>query len=204
MNDCVARSAAYAHGEVDLLEAPDRQLHTGSDEHHAPCLQAPSPTRAPHHEKVVFRSSKTYDHNEGLSCCFRQWRATGSHCQLLHGYALAFRFSFACSQVDERNWCFDFGGLKPIRAWLHEMFDHTVIVAIDDPALGQFRDLERLGLIALRVLPAVGCEATARFVFDHLARFVTEQTSGRVWLEAVEVREHGGNSATCASAAPAV
>ncbi len=26
----------------------------------------------------VYRSTKTYDHTEGLSCCFRQWRATHS------------------------------------------------------------------------------------------------------------------------------
>jgi hypothetical protein len=24
---------------------------------------------------ALYRSTKTYDHNEGLSCCFRQWRA---------------------------------------------------------------------------------------------------------------------------------
>ena len=37
---------------------------------------------------TVWRSTKTYGHEEGLSCCFRQWRATHSHCRLLHGYAL--------------------------------------------------------------------------------------------------------------------
>src|SRR3712207_1057849 len=77
----------------------------------------------------LFRSTKTYDHNEGLSCCFRQWRATDSHCSLLHGYALSFRFVFACSELDERNWCYDFGALKPVRAWLKSMFDHTMLVA---------------------------------------------------------------------------
>ncbi len=43
----------------------------------------------------IYRSTKMYDHNEGLSCCFRQWRATDSHCRLIHGYALAFKFVFA-------------------------------------------------------------------------------------------------------------
>jgi 6-pyruvoyltetrahydropterin/6-carboxytetrahydropterin synthase len=32
-------------------------------------------------------------------------------------------------------------------------------------------------------------------VFDHLADFVDRETLGRVWVESVEVREHGGNSA---------
>src|SRR5215211_4279709 len=79
----------------------------------------------------LFRSTKTYDHSEGLSCCFRQWRATNSHCSRVHGYALAFKFTFATRRLDERNWCFDFGGLKSIREWLHHMFDHTMIVAED-------------------------------------------------------------------------
>lgn len=145
---------------------------------------------------TVWRSSKTYGHEEGLSCCFRQWRATHSHCRLLHGYALAFRLTFASEALDERNWCFDFGGLKPIKSWLHGMFDHTMLVAADDPELPEFQRLAERGLVDLRVLPAVGCEATARHVFDHVSRFVEEATAGRVWLEEVEVREHSGNSAT--------
>ena len=143
----------------------------------------------------IYRSTKTYDHNEGLSCCFRQWKATHSHCNLVHGYALAFKFVFATHELDERNWCFDFGGLKPIRAWLKEMFDHTLLVAEDDPERAALEELGRRGLADIRILPALGCEATARYVHDYVARFVDEQTGGRVWLESVEVSEHGGNSA---------
>lgn len=147
---------------------------------------------------AAWRSTKTYGHEEGLSCCFRQWRATHSHCRLLHGYALSFRLIFASDELDERNWCFDFGGLKPIKAWLHEMFDHTLLAAADDPALPAFRRLAEQGLVDLRVLPAVGCEAVARHAFEYIARFVDERTDGRVWLEEVEVREHDGNSASYA------
>jgi 6-pyruvoyltetrahydropterin/6-carboxytetrahydropterin synthase len=145
--------------------------------------------------REIYRSTKTYDHIEGLSCCFRQWRATHSHCRLIHGYALAFRFVFATHELDERNWCYDFGGLKPVKEWLKSMFDHTTLVAEDDPELARFRELHRDGLLDLRVLPAVGCEATAKFVFDYVSAFVREETKGRVWLESVEVKEHGGNSA---------
>lgn len=144
---------------------------------------------------AIYRSTKSYDHAEGLSCCFRQWRATGSHCSLIHGYALAFKFVFATRTLDERNWCFDFGGLKPIRAWLHEMFDHTLIVAQDDPEIAQLRELGNRGLASVRILPAVGCEAVAKFVHDYVSSYVQKETGGRVWLESVEVREHGGNSA---------
>ncbi len=146
--------------------------------------------------KAIFRSTKTYGHAEGLSCCFRQWRAHGSHCRLLHGYALAFQFVFATDRLDHRNWCFDFGGLKEIRAWLHDMFDHTVLVATDDPEREEFERLAARGLIDIREMPAVGCEAIGRLVFEYVAAFVAKQTDGRVWLESVEVREHAGNAAS--------
>jgi 6-pyruvoyltetrahydropterin/6-carboxytetrahydropterin synthase len=147
----------------------------------------------------VYRSTKTYDHNEGLSCCFRQWRAA-SHCRLIHGYALAFSFVFAARELDENHWCFDFGAMKPVRAWLHDMFDHTLLVADDDPELEMLQEISKAGLAELRVLPSVGCEAVAKHTFDYVADFVRKETNGRVWLESVEVREHGGNSAIYAVA----
>jgi 6-pyruvoyltetrahydropterin/6-carboxytetrahydropterin synthase len=152
--------------------------------------------------RTTYRAIKRYGHNEGLSCAFRQWRATHSHCRLLHGYALAFSFVFAAHELDERMWCFDFGGLKPVRAWLHETFDHTTLIAADDPYLTVFEELDMRGLISLRVLPAVGCEAVARHVFDHVGRFVRESSNDRVWLESVEVGEHSGNAARYTAAAP--
>ena len=143
----------------------------------------------------TYRSTKTYDHDLGLSCCFRQWQATHSHCRFIHGYALAFRFVFAATQLDKHGWCYDFGGLKPVKSWLTEMFDHTMVVEVHDPDLPRFEFLARDGLIDLRVIPRVGCEGFAKYVFEHVAEFIRDQTSGRVWLESVEVKEHGGNSA---------
>ncbi|HBF32780.1 6-carboxytetrahydropterin synthase [Rhizobium sp.] len=144
---------------------------------------------------AIYRSTKNYDHAEGLSCCFRQWRAEHSHCKLLHGYALAFKFVFATHQLDQHNWCYDFGGMKQVRQWLHDQFDHTLLVAEDDPELATFVELANKGLVDLRIMPAVGCEQTARFCHEYVSALVTHETAGRVWLESVEVREHGGNSA---------
>jgi 6-pyruvoyltetrahydropterin/6-carboxytetrahydropterin synthase len=144
----------------------------------------------------IWRVVKTYDHAEGLSCCFRQWQAGQSHCRYLHGYALAFRFTFVAETLDARGWCIDFGGLKPLRAWLHEQFDHTTLAAADDPELDTLRALDAQGLIQLRVLPAVGCEAFAAHAFAWADAFAREQTGGRVRVEAVEVAEHAGNTAT--------
>ena len=142
-----------------------------------------------------WRVVKAYDHAEGLSCCFRQFQANNSHCRFLHGYALAFRFTFASDQLDDRGWCIDFGGLKPLRAWLHDMFDHTTLVAEDDPALTRFQTLAEAGLIQLRILPAIGCEAFAAYVHAWAQDFASAQTGGRVRVEQVEVAEHAGNSA---------
>ena len=128
----------------------------------------------------IFRSTKTYDHNEGLSCCFRQWRAD-SHCSHLHGYAFAVKLVFATDRLDHRNWCFDFGSLKEVKAWLHDLLDHTTIVAEDDPHLDAFRHLGSIGIVNLRILPSVGCEALAAHVHLHVAEIASRQTSGRVW-----------------------
>ena len=140
-------------------------------------------------------STKTYDHNSGLSCCFRQWRAA-SHCNTLHGYALKFRFVFASLKLDENNWVFDFGSLKPIKAWLTEMFDHTTLVAKDDPQFALFEQMAEAGLIDMRVMPnGVGCERTSEFVAQYVDAWVRKETNNRVWLQTCEVAEHQGNSA---------
>jgi 6-pyruvoyltetrahydropterin/6-carboxytetrahydropterin synthase len=159
-------------------------------------LDQPSRAQAAGTPHRLFRSTKSYGHAEGLTCAFRQWRATHSHCRLLHGYALAFTFVFVALELDQHNWCFDFGGLKPVKSWLHEMFDHKLLAAADDPELDEFERLAERGIVALRILPSVGCEAVARFVFDHVAHFTAETTHDRVRLEQVEVREHSGNSAS--------
>lgn len=143
---------------------------------------------------MTYYSTKTYDHNEGLSCAFRQWRATHSHCQLIHGYSLAFKFVFGAHTLDDRNWVQDFGGLKDIKSWLKEQFDHTLCIAEDDP---EFQTLMLLdGKIAdIRVLPAVGCEKFAEHVYNHVSKIIEQSSGGRVWLDSVECREHGANSA---------
>ena len=143
-----------------------------------------------------WRVIKSYGHDEGLSCCFRQWQASHSHCRFLHGYALGFRFTFASDTLDDRGWCVDFGGLKPLRAWLHDMFDHTLVAAADDPDLAAFLALQESGLVQLRVLPATGCEAFARLAQEWATDFLLAETAGRVRVEQVEVSEHPGNTAS--------
>lgn len=144
---------------------------------------------------MAYYSTKTYDHNEGLSCAFRQWRATHSHCRWIHGYALAVKFTFGADDLDDRNWVQDFGGLKEIKSWLKNQFDHTLVVAQDDPELERFKELEKNDIVDLRIIPAVGCEKFAEYIFDHVNPIIKQESNNRVWVESVEVREHSGNSA---------
>ena len=92
-----------------------------------------------------YLSTKTYGTDRGLSCCFRQWRATHSHCSLIHGYSIGIKLIFESETLDEKNWVMDFGGLKAFKEWADWQFDHTMCVALDDPHLNKFQDLARMG-----------------------------------------------------------
>ena len=142
-----------------------------------------------------FYSGKTYAHNTGHSCAFRQWRAD-SHCNLIHGYALQFEFVFGGTELDERNWIVDFGGLKPLKEWLKYMFDHTYLVAEDDPEMETVLMLADKKLIDVRQVTATGCERFAEMAFDKAEEIVRDLTDGRCWVQRVTVREHEANSAT--------
>lgn len=145
---------------------------------------------------MAFHSIKTYGAERGLSCVFRQWNA-GTDCQLMHGYALGFRFTFAAETLDRRGWVLDFGkgGFGAIRRWLHATFDHTLLVAADDPARPRFEDLARAGLADIRIVPGTSCESLAQHVFVETQPLVQDITQGRCRLRSVECFEHGANSA---------
>jgi 6-pyruvoyltetrahydropterin/6-carboxytetrahydropterin synthase len=96
------------------------------------------------------------------------WRANHSHCSLLHGYSLGFKLVFECDSLDERNWVMDFGGLKELKDWLEDHFDHTIVVSKDDPEIGQFRALEKRGLAKVKVFDNVGSEKFAEEVFKQM------------------------------------
>ncbi len=140
-------------------------------------------------------STKTYGHNIGLSAVFRQPNADHSHCHLLHGYSLAFKFTFACSNLDNKNWAVDFGGLKPLKQWLEDSFDHKVCLDEADPLLHHFHVLEDAGLCELRFFDRVGAEKFAEHAFNFADKLVRDMTGDRCWVEEVECAEHGANSA---------
>lgn len=147
-----------------------------------------------------FQATKLFD---GFSTVFRQWKAEGTHCKYLHGYGISFRVWFE-GDLDHRNWVWDFGGMKraatkidgkSAKEWMDYMFDHTTIVAEDDPLIHLYVEAEHAGLIQLRVLPATGAEKFAEFIFHKLNLFVDTETEGRVRVVQVEFKEHEKNTA---------
>ena len=140
-------------------------------------------------------STKHYGHNIGLSAVFRQPNADHSHCHLLHGYSLQFKFTFGCDELDNKNWAVDFGGLKPLKKWLEDTFDHKTVIDINDPHLNDFRILETKDLCSVVVLDGVGAEKFAEHAFHFADDLIKTKTNGRCWVHSVECAEHGANSA---------
>lgn len=139
------------------------------------------------------------------SAAFRQWRASHSHCQYVHGYQLKAKFWFGCSELDEKNWAADFGGLKELKHILHNTFDHKLLIASDDPCLDEFILLEKKGAVQLSIFEnGVGIERAAEYCFNTASEFIKEKYGERVWVEKVEVFEHEDNSAIYSAASPAV
>lgn len=143
-----------------------------------------------------YLSTKTFGNDRGLSCVFRQPNATHSHCSLLHGYSLGFKFTFGTNELDHNNWCYDFGNTKWIKEYLEIMFDHAWVIDLADPKVDEIRDfIINSGIARGLFVHGVGCEKFAQHVFEYVFPIVDEQTNGRVKLISVECFEHGANSA---------
>ena len=147
-----------------------------------------------------FQSTKVFD---GFSTVFRQWKADGTHCRFLHGYGTSVKIWFE-GDLDERNWVWDFGGMKRAKgtidgmspkAWFDYLLDHTFIVAEDDPYKESFLKMDEAGVAQVRVIPATGAERFAEYIYNKVQPFIDQETSGRVKIARVEFREHDKNSA---------
>jgi 6-pyruvoyltetrahydropterin/6-carboxytetrahydropterin synthase len=120
----------------------------------------------------------------------------------------------------------DFGGLKAFKEWSEYMFDHTLVIAEDDPHRSMFEKMAELGLqdqggvCDVRIVPAVGCEKFSELAYNTMQNILETFQKGEGWelkdqngktlklfgarypvgqgvkLRSVEVFEHAGNSAT--------
>ena len=144
---------------------------------------------------MKYQSTKTFGNDRGLSCAFRQPKATHSHCSLIHGYSLGFKFVFEADTLDDKNWVYDFGNTKWMKAFLEENFDHTIAVDKQDPNLDDFKQLEKLGIAKIVEMDGVGCEKFAEYVFEYLNEKIEVETGGRARVHKVQCWEHGENMA---------
>ena len=147
-----------------------------------------------------FQSTKLFD---GFSTVFRQWKAETKHCRFVHGYGISFKVYFE-GGLDERNWVWDFGGMKRAKtlidgkqpkAWMDYMFDHTMIIAEDDPEIKAFQQMDTVGVAQVRIIPATGAEKFAEYIYNKLNEFVKTETDNRVRVIKVKFMEHGKNAA---------
>lgn len=163
----------------------------------------------------MYISTKTYGPEQGFAVAYRQWRADRKSgksegsvyttdeipgCSAIHGYAMSFHFEFTSKTLDARNWVVDFGSLKPLKEFLAETFDHTLLVAQDDPHHAEYVRLRNLGLCKLVEVENTGCEALAKFLLDYvntifLPTHYPNSTDQEIWCSMVEVRETPSNSA---------
>ena len=147
-----------------------------------------------------YQSSKIFD---GFSTVFRQWKAETTHCKFIHGYGISFKVYFE-GELDERNWVWDFGGMKRAKTqidgkspkeWMDYMFDHTLIIAEDDPYLKAFEQMGEAGVAQVRIIPDTGAEKFAEYIYKKLNEFVKIETQNRVKVTKVKFMEHGKNAA---------
>tara|TARA_R110002072_G_scaffold199505_2_gene357168 strand:- start:390 stop:857 length:468 start_codon:yes stop_codon:yes gene_type:complete len=143
---------------------------------------------------LKYISTKTY--KQIAPVAYRQWKAD-SHCNKIHGYALSFYFEFEATTLDARNWVMDFGGLRPLKDKLEEWFDHTLLLALDDPNYKDIKKLGELGLAKITEVEKTGCEGIASFLYEYVNTIFLPSygEQDRIWCRRVEVRETDNNMA---------
>ena len=148
---------------------------------------------------VSYKFTSTKEYIDAFPCAYRQWRSD-SHCNLIHGYSFSMKFYFGTNDLDARNWAADYGGLKELKKILESQFDHSLIVAQDDPEMETFKLLESKNMAKIVVLPRLGCESLADMLYKYvngvyIPEMWGEGESTRLWCYKVEVRETQANMA---------
>jgi len=148
---------------------------------------------------IAYKYTSTKEYIDAFPCAYRQWKAD-SFCNRNHGYSFSMRFFFGGNTLDVRNWIIDYGSLKPLKEVLEGWFDHTTLVAEDDPELEFYKEMERRKLAKLTIFPALGCEALSDMLYKYVNGVFIPETYGswvadQVWCYRVEVRETQSNMA---------
>ena len=141
----------------------------------------------------TYKVVKTYGHDKGFSCAFRQW-STESHCSYIHGYSLGFTVTIGSDKLNEQNWVYDFGDFNFLEDWLREHFDHTLLVAINDPHKDEIKSLNKNKIARIVEVPEISCEKFAEMTFKFIDNHF-DVNDYNVKVLCVEVSEHPGNTA---------
>jgi len=128
----------------------------------------------------------------GYPCAHRQWKDDG-HCQFLHGYDRWIEIQWE-GERDYRGWIVDFGSLGKLKEDFEYQFDHTCLIAPDDPALADFQKLNAQYIIALRVMDPT-MEGMVEWVRD-VAHLWTAENFPNAYIVKVDCWENEKNAAT--------
>lgn len=137
-----------------------------------------------------------------LPCCHRSWANAGKRF-FLHGCERSFEIEFACAETEpDTGLVVDSRSLTEIQVAVRHQFDHTTLIAEDDPHRDLFQLLADQGVIDLRIMYDTGTEGSAAWVFVAAERILGLATEGRVWVSRVEARE-SRNTVVTLTAEPA-
>ncbi len=105
---------------------------------------------------------------------------------------MLFHFTLNLKQI---RWVIDFGSLRPLKSLLEDWFDHTLLVAADDPHREALLNLGKLGIAKITEVERTGCEGLASFLIEYVNTIFLPQygEKDRVWCTRVEVRETDAN-----------
>jgi len=146
-----------------------------------------------------YKYVSTKEYVDQFPVAYRQWRAD-SHCNIIHGYSFSMKFYFGANNLDVRNWVADYGGLRDLKGFLQDQFDHTLLVAQDDPHKDWYMEANKLGIAKVVELPKLGCEGLADQIYKYVNGIYIPDMWGpseaeRLWCFRVEVRETQTNMA---------
>jgi hypothetical protein len=72
------------------------------------------------------------------------------------------------------------------------MFDHTCVINADDPLLENFKEMDNVNMLNLRIVPSASAEGLAKLVYDYIK---TKDLGDHVDLVSVTVHEDYKNTA---------
>lgn len=131
-----------------------------------------------------------------LPCCHRSWTNRGKRF-FLHGYERTFEIEFACAETAAGTGSvLDPDALEEVWDVLRKQFDHTTLIAVNDPERDLFELLADRGVIDLRIMDSTGMEGSAAWVFETVDSIVARTTRGRVWVSRIKARESHSNGVT--------